>query len=248
VIYLYAIIDAVDLPGTLGPGIHGEDVRAKAWGGMACVIGDIASHTVQATEDALWRHEEIVEDILEHRHGQMGVLPVRFGTVLEDEDAARRVLASHREAFARDLAQVRGRVELSLRVLWDEGIPDAEVPPPTTYRQVPGGNGRAYLMALVEHARQMRARRQRAEAVAAELEAPLLQLAADHVHRCLETPRMLLTCAYLIDRGNVEAFQRRVRALQDGRPEFSFHCTGPWPAYSFVSPLDDASRGKDALP
>jgi hypothetical protein len=138
-------------------------------------------------------------------------------------------------------------VELGLRVLWDKPDPAAELPHVSTYRADGCDDGRSYLLALVEQERQMGAQRGRAESLADELEAPLLEMTAAHVRRCLETPRMLLTGAYLVDRDKVEAFRRRVEALQEARPELGFLCTGPWPAYSFVSPLDGVRREEAIL-
>jgi hypothetical protein len=66
----------------------------------------------EATPEALWRHEGLIEDLMEQRT----LLPVRFGTVLPDETAAAAAVAERRDELAAALDRVRGAVELGLRV------------------------------------------------------------------------------------------------------------------------------------
>ena len=67
----------------------------------------------EATPEALWRHEELVEALMEDRD----LLPVRYGTRFEDEQAAAGAVRSRHADLSAALDRVRGAVELSLRVL-----------------------------------------------------------------------------------------------------------------------------------
>jgi hypothetical protein len=230
VIYLYAITDRPDLPLPAEIGLGGTSLFSLAYQDIAAVVSALTTATVSPTEDNLWQHEAVVEALMADR----AVLPVRFGTLLADESAIQAALAAHYTNFASSLDRVRGRVELSLRVLWDFEfrISNFEFRP---------DSGRAYLMARLEEERQRQAWRQRAEALAAELRTPLDRLAAESTHHVLVTPRLLLTAAYLVEQDKVAAFQREVEALSAVYPELRFLCTGPWPPYNFVSrfPIDD---------
>ena len=44
----------------------------------------------------------------------------------------------------------------------------------------------------------------------------------------------LLRAAYLVERGQVDAFVTAVRRLQEDRADLALVCTGPWPPFSFV--------------
>jgi hypothetical protein len=186
---------------------------------------------VPATEDNLWRHEAIVEALMAAR----AVLPVRFGTVLADEATVQATLAAHYGDFVASLDRVRGRVELSLRVLWDDAPPSPQ-PSPAGGGGSGRGRGRAYLMARLEEEHQRQAWRQRAEALAAELHTLLDRLAVESTRQVLVTSRLLLTAAYLVERDQVAAFRREVEVLNAAHPELRLLCTGPWPAYNFVTP------------
>jgi hypothetical protein len=242
--YLYAITDQPELPMPAEPGLEGvggceTHPYNVTHQNIAAVVSPLAATKVPPTEDNVWRHEAVVEALMADRT----VLPVRFGTVLTDEAAVQATLAAHYADFVASLNRVRGRVELSLRVLW---ISDPSAPLRTGFRlpiadcRLPNhepeiASGRAYLMARLEEERQRQAWRQQAEALAAELHIPLDRLAVESTRQVLVTPRLLLTAAYLVERGQVAAFRREVEVLSTAHPELRFLCTGPWPAYSFAS-------------
>jgi hypothetical protein len=238
-IYLYAITDRPELPVPAEPGLEGTSLFNLTYQDIAAIVSPLTIAEMPPTEDNVWRHEAIVEALMADR----AVLPVRFGTVLADEAAVQAALAVHYADFVASLDRVRGRVELSLRVLWDDAPP-----PPQPSPEGGGGNGRgrgrAYLMARLEEERQRQAWRQRAEALAVELHTPLDRLAAESIRQVLVTPRLLLTVAYLVERDQTAAFRREVEALSTAHPELRFLYTGPWPPYNFVSrsPIVDLGR------
>ncbi|MBC8248956.1 MAG: GvpL/GvpF family gas vesicle protein [Anaerolineales bacterium] len=240
--YLYAITDRPDLPVPAEPGLEGTSLFSLAYRDIVAVVSPLATTKVPPTGDNVWRHEAIVEALMTDR----AVLPVRFGTVLADEAAVQATLAAHYTDFVANLERVRGRVELGLRVLWEIAdsewqIADSSHQPSAISHQLSAISGRAYLMARLEEERQRRAWRQRAEALAEEIHAPLARLAGESTRQVLITPRLLLTAAYLVERDRVATFRQEVEALSATYPALRFLCTGPWPTYNFVSrfPIDD---------
>lgn len=234
--YLYAIIDRPEAPLPDEPGLEGAPLFSVSHRDIVAVASPLTADQVSVTEANLWQHEEIVEALMVDR----AVLPVRFGTVLADESALQDVMVAHYADFVADLDRVRGRVELGLRVLWDsdeQGSRGARATPVAFRLQEQGsrGDGRAYMMARLEEERQRRAWRERAETLATKLHTPLAERAVDSTHEVLVTTRFLLKAAYLVERGEVTAFQREVKALNAAYPELRFLCTGPWPAYNFVN-------------
>ncbi|MBM4466389.1 MAG: GvpL/GvpF family gas vesicle protein [Chloroflexi bacterium] len=240
-IYLYAITDRPELPVPAEPGLEGTSLFSVTHQDIAAVVSPLATAKVPPTEDNLWRHEAVEEALMADR----AVLPVRFGTMLADDNAVQAVLAEHYADFVATLERVRGRVELSLRVLWEA---DQSPTPPSSHefprvpqrhsgelRGTQENSGRAYLLARLEEERQRQAWRQRAEALAGEIHTPLARLAAESTRQVLITPRLLLTAAYLVERDQVAAFRREVEALGATYPALRFLCTGPWPAYNFVT-------------
>lgn len=174
-----------------------ESVEAH---GLAAVCAPAEERHVSA--EALWRHEEALDGLM----GERDLLPVRYGTCLENTAAAARALEEHHDEWQAALERVRGAVELSLRVMGEAAEPSS---------------GTEYL-------------RGRAEVRA--LQAPLEDMARACVRRPARAAGELLRAAYLLDPERLDGFVERVAALQAQNPRLSLLCTGPWPPYSFVEP------------
>jgi hypothetical protein len=173
--------------------------------------GDLAAICAPAEErevtaDTLWRHEQLVEALMEDRD----LLPVRFGTRLEDDAAAARTLAERRVDLELALERVRGAVELSVRAVLAE--PGEAPEDPADYLRV----------------------KRRTSVAAIAVHEPLAALARAEVQRTPRSPAEALRAAYLVDRGSVGAFARLVGRLDERHPELRLLCTGPWPPYSFA--------------
>ena len=213
-IYLYAIGDAAEIPPEPdGRGIGGAPLHVLARDGLAAVLSRHRTLRPEPSPELLWAHEAVVERLM----ARATVLPLRFGTVLDGDEALAATLAERDDELAAGLERVRGRVELGVRVL---GAPQPSRPPGAQ-------SGRAYLMAR-------RDAHHRAEREAAEVHAPLAAEAHDARLRAPAPPPAILAAAYLVDRGAVGAFRARVGALAAARSDVEIACTGPWPPYSFV--------------
>ena len=179
----------------------GPPLRIVRAGELAVVVAPASSED-EVDADALWRREALIEDLMEQR----ALLPVRYGTLVEDDAAAAEVVAGRGEALAGALRRVRGAVELSVRAI-APGRPD---------EGSPGDRVRA---------------RSAHERTAAALHE---RLAAAAREQARHDGRELLRAAYLVDRAEVGRFVSLVRGLQVEHRELSIVCTGPWPPYSFA--------------
>lgn len=104
-IELYAITGA---PAPLAPGLS-----AIEHGGLAAICAPARDHEVSAEE--LWRREEVLESLMQ----ECDLLPVRYGTVVHDDEAG-QLLEQRRDELLQALDRVRGAVELAVRVAGDE--------------------------------------------------------------------------------------------------------------------------------
>ena len=160
----------------------------------------------EVTPAALWRYEEVVEDLMESRD----VLPVRFGTLVADENAVVGAVEKRRSELVASLDRVRGAVELAVRAREREAPSGPEVAP----------SGSAYL---------------RAKASRGDVARRLHERLADHARASVVlSGSELLRAAYLVSRDDVDSFVALVAELQSDHAELDVVCTGPWPAYSFA--------------
>ena len=211
-IYLYAIAEGLDgLPELSG--IDDAALGRRRVDGLDLVVSEHEGTSVDATEEAVLAHARVVEALVGR---SAALLPARFGRGFRDETGLDEAIRARAASLRDALARVRGCVELGVRVLRQEPAPS---PAPAT--------GRAFMEAKL-------ARQEEAERLARELHEPLAALARASARTVGQTPRLLLSGAYLVEPSDVDAFRSRVAELEAAHPELSFACTGPWPPYSFA--------------
>ena len=74
-----------------------------------------------ADADALWQRESLLEELMRER----ALLPIRYGTRVEDDAAAAAAVAPRDAELAAALDRVRGAVEVSVRAVAGDGAATA---------------------------------------------------------------------------------------------------------------------------
>jgi Gas vesicle synthesis protein GvpL/GvpF len=197
VIQLVAITDDQSAPA--------PPLRAVACDGLTAICAPADESPTDA--ESLWRHEELVESLMETRD----LLPVRFGTLLPDDDAVAHAVRERGGQLAGQLERVRGAIEIAVRIR-------DRASSPLSGRGVTSGTD--YMRLQAERVRS-------AQTIHDELSA----LARDST--TLPGPE-LMRAAYLVDRGDVDELVACVQRLQGANADLDLICTGPWPPYSFA--------------
>jgi Gas vesicle synthesis protein GvpL/GvpF len=115
-VYVYGVLAAADAASLTTTGVEGSPVRAVQSGDLAALVSDVAGGALAAAREvrAHWR-------VLEAASEQTTVLPVRFGTVMEDDDAVcEQLLTDGAERLNALLQQLTGRVQLTVRGTYAE--------------------------------------------------------------------------------------------------------------------------------
>src|SRR5919198_1950151 len=137
VIYLYAIAEELDgLPDVRG--VDGAPLGRRSVEGLDLVVSEHDGTELEASEEAVLAHARVVEGLVER---SAALLPARFGRGFRDDDALREAIEGRTASLREALAQVRGCVEVGVRVLATE-----RVPPQSTE------SGRAYMEARLARA------------------------------------------------------------------------------------------------
>jgi hypothetical protein len=221
-IWVYAICERPELPPPRRRGLAQAPLDGVREGALLSVVTRHVHPPADPALDALWVHDRVIERLMADR----AVLPMRFGSRLADDAALRDLLAARQEAFLAALDRVRGRVELGLRALRRAPGPgDGGRARPAAPRV---RTGHDYLLSRLGTGRQV-------EQAAAHLHDALRALSSDARRLPARAPDELVRAAYLVDRDVVPRFRATVERLQREHPEASILCTGPWPAYSFVT-------------
>lgn len=169
-------------------------------------------------------HDAVVRAVF--RHGP--VLPLRFGTLLDGEDAAVRLLRLGYERARACLADVDGHREWGVRVR--QPGPAAPSPLPDS-----GLTGTQYLAQRRQKLKADQRSRFDVAAVAERLRDDLRRHATGRVDRT-RAPGVLVDVAYLVPTAGEGAFHSEVRRFAEELREHgaTVETTGPWPPYSFT--------------
>jgi hypothetical protein len=119
VIHVYGVIDATaELPeGLRGLGASPSSVRTIARGDLAVVVSDLEEPP--RTREDLERHAQVQSAIVAHTT----LVPLQFGTLLDDEEEVRDgLLGAHAAQLREVVASVAGHVQMTVKAVYDEGV------------------------------------------------------------------------------------------------------------------------------
>lgn len=241
--YLYAIVDG-DGPLDLGPvGLDGGRVYAVPGDGIAAVVSDVPDRKVRPERRKLAAHHAVLTRLAADRT----VLPMAFGLIAADEAEVRDILARDREAFAGQLARVRGHVEMGVRLaLTAEDVfahfvrtePELQALRDELFAGGADPGHEAKMELGRRFAEALAARRRRA---ADRVRAALAPAVAEVRENRPRSERELLNLAVLVPAGGVAAYEAAVAAAAAGfSDDYAFDLSGPWPPHNFVAPAPAA--------
>ncbi len=172
-------------------------------------------------------HDAVVRTVFGHEP----VLPLRFGSILDGEDAAVRLLRTGYERARACLADLDGHREWGVRVRHAAPVPATASPRPDSA----GLTGTEYLAQRRQKLKADQRSRSDVAVTAERLRDDLRQHAADRAERT-RAPGVLVDVAYLVPATGEAAFHSEIRRFAE---EFRAHgatveTTGPWPPYSFT--------------
>jgi hypothetical protein len=210
-------------------GVQGNQVFLYPASELAIIVSEYSTSET-LSQNAGMEHARVISDCFK----TSTVLPFRFGTIFADDETLRRSIRSNQRQFASNIEQVRGKAEMHLKVVLDDCCREQtkrySTPPlPST--------GRAYLSNLRENAALQRERQTKARAVTVQMHRMFLPLAEEVSCRRLDTGKMLLDIAHLIDSGAVERYQNKYSSAAVLMKGCHMQLSGPWPPYHFVHRL-----------
>ena len=115
-IYVYGVVGA-DAPAPDGTGIDAQPLRVVSDERLAAIVSDAPGDEPAFGREALTAHSNVLEAVL----ASATVLPMRFGVIMDSDEAVRtHLLEPHRDELVSQLDRLSGRVELSLRATYEE--------------------------------------------------------------------------------------------------------------------------------
>ncbi len=210
------------LAGTLG--INGAPVVAYPSAEFAVVVSEYQS-TGQLDQKAVLEHARVISECFRNTT----VLPFRFGTVFENDDALRRAVRANRRIFNESVHHLRGKAEMHVKVV----LRDASLRDVLTEATVPAV-GSPYLTRLKQVAVRERERQTKARSVSVQVHKLLSPLEEEISCKKFDSGGLLIDFAHLIDSNTVEKYQNRYSAVTRQLKDCEVNISGPWPPYHFM--------------
>ena len=233
--YAYCLTEQQSISGTrarrpfLLEGIQGVNsalVFGYPNGEFAVVVSEFDRASQSLDDKSVLAHARVVSACF--RHGT--VLPFRFGTIFDTDEALRQAVRTNRRAFGRSVARLRGKAEMHLKlVVRDGSLRDA-----LTDIELPDTVGGEYLMKLREKASRERERQTKARALSVQVHKMFNPLEEEISCKRMNTDGMLIDIAHLIDSKSVEKYQNRYSSAAKQLKNCELSVSGPWPPYHFL--------------
>jgi hypothetical protein len=200
-------------------GIGGERLRAVTVGRVAAIVGELA-RTPAPTDAALRSYDRVLRRL----SGQIpALLPARFGTCVQDQIELTFILQSRQETLRTTLNAVRGRVQMTVRVV----DPTARVASAGALTKA-SSSGTAYL-------------RGRAAAAERERQIPGFDVVREAVRRWVRDERVekrggVASVYHLVPKAQAQRYRTAVEhSAHDAG--LRVRVSGPFPPYAFSNPF-----------
>ena len=215
-------------------GLFGNQTFLFPASDLAVIVSEHSEEdTSRLDQQAAKDHARVVADCFK----LSTVLPFRFGTTFQDDDALRRSVRSNQRHFQANVERLRGKAEMHLKVLVDDICPGNSTRDMTV--------GQQYLTSLRESASRQRERQSKARALSIQMHRMFLPLAEEITCKRMDTGKMLLDIAHLIDNKTVERYQNKYSSATlelEGLPYATLRPLAPVPFRASHHPRAPAQR------
>ena len=207
-------------------GVNGAPVLSYPSGEFAVVVSEYDRNGEPPEEKAVLEHARVVSVCF--RSGT--VLPFRFGTIFDTDDALRQAVRGNRRAFGQSVARLRGKAEMHLKLV----VRDGSLRNAMTDVQLPDCVGGEYLTKLREKASKERERQTKARALSVQVHKLFNPLEEEVSCKKVASDGMLIDIAHLIDSKSIEKYQHRYSSAAKQLKNCQLAISGPWPPYHFL--------------
>lgn len=208
-------------------GVNSASVLSYPSGEFSVVVSEFDRATGSLDDDkAVLEHARVVSVCFR----SATVLPFRFGTIFDSDEALRQAVRANRRAFGQSVARLRGKAEMHLKLMVRDGsLRDALLDV-----ELPDTVGGEYLMKLREKAARERERQTKARALSVQVHKMFNPLEEEVSCKKVNTDGMLIDIAHLIDSKSVEKYQNRYSSAAKQLKNCELTVSGPWPPYHFL--------------
>lgn len=214
-------------------GINGLPVLGYPSGDFVVIVSPWTPG-LPLTQQSIFDHARVISDCFKITT----VLPFRFGTVFDTDEALRQSVRANRKGFGESVSKLRGKAEMHLKLVVRENGALDEI----LASDLPTRAGGEYLSKLREKATRDRERQSKARALSVQAHKLFNPLQEEIVCKRVDSG-IMIDIAHLIDTGSVEKYQNRYSAAMRHFKDCQVSLSGPWPPYHFVANKNRPPKG-----
>ncbi|MDF2543920.1 MAG: gas vesicle protein GvpF [Herbinix sp.] len=202
---------------------------------LAAFVSKTSCTHIDATYDNLQCHEKVITQLMK----DSDVLPMNFTTIFKSERSVIEMLQRYYDQLLRNLEHITGKIELGIKVFYklnfeNEDKKDKELL----------NSPKEYMMKRYER---FCNRQLKVDEILSVIEEQHKLLAATAVDNCYKEPlknNLIFNASYLIKKEKKEEFDRIVADMIIKNPTYKIFYSGPWPAYHFVSIVQEGEENE----
>ena len=220
-------------------GIAGTDLYELSFDEITVVVSNVSRACLIAGQSTALEYAGVIETLSQH----FTLLPMRFGSLMESNEAIIHMLEKNHPDIEQNLLKVEKKYEFGLKVFCDSGKLMAEIrvkseadgkTPAKPDVKIKNSVSRDWLnKKLIEH-RLEELLVTYVDSVIAEITGQLDRLKAISKIKKMVTPTTIIDAVFLLDKALKDELIHTVSDLQNKYPGLNFIMTGPWPPYNFV--------------
>lgn len=222
-------------------GIDGREVFTLTFEGVAALVSRLPFEGFESMpKEVLLRNLTAYQSVIEQVMKEHPVIPVKFGSLLEGDEAVIRILKRGKESIVQSLKEMENRIELNVVALWpDLNAVLVEIGQTEEIKALKESAASESEDTVLE--RQIKAGKQvkalldqKRESIKSVIMPPLLSISEKHYLHPIMDDAMIINAAFLIKRENAPRLEGIVSGLDrryDDR--INFRIIGPSPPYSF---------------
>lgn len=238
--YLYCILDGAETRNLGKVGIQGGEVRVLPYESVGAVISPVPFSEIESNLGNILVHQKVVD----LARGIGTALPVRFGIIFKTEEGVKKMLSKSYESYRTKLHKLKDRDEFGVKVILNdsglkrirESVAAHSEEVVATRKKLPkSGRGTSYLLRLKMEEAIKNQLYKKIEDLSQQIYTRLGAPADERTVLKSDHEQIILNAAYLINRREVERFQKEVEAVRKdfGGEGLIVHTSGPWAPYSF---------------
>lgn len=229
-VYYYCITDKVVEIITVG--VNGEPVQSVSHNGLNIVYSNITTE-IRCLEENIIAHESVLEELLKN---DATILPFRFGTCV-DEKSKEAILKEKHQLLAKHLDILRGKVEISVRALWNYSSirNDALLGIDMPLIKIKNENTLNYLNDKMKNYKIEEKIKEFAKMQSETVHRQLQRSAVEGKYTLMKTNNMFFNGVYLVEKMKMNEFQSVYMQTVKENENYKFIITGPWPPYNFCN-------------